>query len=78
MTGPLMCINGAIGERAYKNPMADSAETIRRRIEHFRSLLAAGASTDFARMYLAQIAKDHAALREIEQAAPKPDSPSKS
>ena len=45
--------------------MADTAETIRRRIEHYRGLLAQGVATDLARMYLDQIAKDHAALREL-------------
>lgn len=45
--------------------MADTAETIRRRIEHYRGLLAQGISADVARMYLEQIAKDHAALRDL-------------
>ena len=45
--------------------MADTAETIRRRIQHYRELLAQGISADIARAYLEQIAKDHAALREL-------------
>jgi hypothetical protein len=48
--------------------MVDTAETIRQRIAHYRTLLAQGVPADIARMYLEQIAKDHAALRELSEA----------
>lgn len=40
-------------------------ETIRQRIEHYRRMLADGVPSDLARIYLAQIAQDHAKLREL-------------
>lgn len=45
--------------------MADVRETIRQRIEHYRRMLADGVPSDLARIYLAQIAQDHAKLREL-------------
>ena len=46
--------------------MADTATSLRQRIEHYRRMLAEGVPADRARVYLELIARDHAALRELE------------
>jgi hypothetical protein len=56
--------------------MADTVETIRQRIEHYRRLLANGVRSEIARMYLEQISRDHAMLRELEnKRVPEPEPP---
>jgi hypothetical protein len=46
--------------------MVDTATSLRQRIEHYRRMLAEGIPADRARVYLELIARDHAALRELE------------
>jgi hypothetical protein len=46
--------------------MVDTATSLRQRIEHYRRMLAEGLPADRARVYLELIARDHAALRELE------------
>lgn len=46
--------------------MNDRAEMIRRRIAHYRRLLAEGVDVDLARQYLADIVAAEAQLAEIE------------
>ncbi len=53
------------GQPRYKHSMADVRQTIRQRIEHYRRMLADGVPSDLARVYLEQIARDHAKLREL-------------
>jgi hypothetical protein len=47
--------------------MVDMAKILRQRIEHYRRLLAQGMSADMARVYLELIARDHAALRALDE-----------
>ena len=60
--------------------MADTPETIRQRIEHYRRLLANGVRSEIAQMYLEQIARDHAMLRDLLESKPasEPKLPTKS
>ena len=58
--------------------MADSVESLQRRIALYRKYLSEGVDADLARTYLAEIAKAETLLAELEQrnkSAPKPGAP---
>lgn len=50
--------------------MADTSQTIRQRIEHYRRMLADGVPAELAGVYLDQLARDHAKLRELGEEVP--------
>jgi hypothetical protein len=66
----LTCVKARGRPSRYKNGMADTPQTIRQRIEYYRRMLADGVSAELARVYLDQIARDHAKLREVSEAEP--------
>jgi len=54
--------------------MKDSEDTLRLRIALYRRYLKEGVEVSLARVYLAEIAKAQAALRELESQPPKSQS----